>query len=243
MRRGLGTFLLTQLVDPAGNAVTLQYDSNYRLSTITDALGQTTTFSYSVPGDIYKVSKVVDPFGRQASFSYNAGGQLVTITDVMGMQSQFGYQNGDILAAMTTPYGTTTFSRAQFIDNDRWIEATDPLGGKERVESKFDAPGITREPDSLVPAASVTVGSEQVPFYTFNSSLNARNTFYWDERMLEAPGIYTKAKIFHFLHARNIDFTSPALESVKEPLENRVWLNYPGQKCERRRENREDRPV
>ena len=36
--QGLGTFWLTQVVDAAGNAVTLQYDAEYRLSTVTDAL-------------------------------------------------------------------------------------------------------------------------------------------------------------------------------------------------------------
>jgi RHS repeat-associated protein len=229
--QGLGTFWLAQVVDPAGNAATLQYDSNYRLSTITDALGQKTTFSYSVPGDIYKVSQVVDPFGRLATFSYNASGQLVTITDVIGMQSHFGYGSGDILISLTTPYGTTTFARAQFSGTERWLEATDPLGGKERVDSKASAPGINFEDSpSVVPAASVTVGSEQVPFWTYNRFLNARNTFYWDKkRMLEAPGDYTKAKIFHFPHTRDLTQKSPALECVKEPLENRVWFNYPGQ--------------
>ena len=60
--------------------------------------------------------------------------------------------------------------------------------------------------------------------------MNARNTFYWDKkRMLEAPGDYTKAKIFHFPHTRDLTQKSPALECVKEPLENRVWFNYPGQ--------------
>ncbi len=59
------TFWLSEVVDPAGNALTLQYDSDYRLSTITDALGQKTTFLYSEPGDIYKVSEVIDPFGRR----------------------------------------------------------------------------------------------------------------------------------------------------------------------------------
>ena len=42
--QGFGIFWLSQVIDPAGNAVTLQYDSDYRLSTITDALGQKTTF-------------------------------------------------------------------------------------------------------------------------------------------------------------------------------------------------------
>ncbi len=228
--QGLGTFWLTQSIDPAGNAVSLQYDSNYRLSTITDALGQTTTFSYSVASDIYKVSQVVDPFGRQATFSYNAGGQLVAITDVIGIQSQFGYGSGDILTSMTTPYGTTTFDRAQQTGTERWLEVTDPLGGKERLDSKVSAPGINNDPPAVVPASSVTVGSEQVPFWTYNQFMNARNTYYWDKkRMLEAPGDYTKTKVFRFLHARNYTMKSPILDAVKEPHENRVWFNYPGQ--------------
>ena len=126
--QGFGIFWLSQVIDPAGNAVTLQYDSDYRLSTITDALGQKTTFSYSVPGDIYKVSQVVDPFGRQATFSYNASGQLVTITDAIGMQSHFGYESGDILTSLTTPYGATTFARARLSGTGRWLEILDPPG-------------------------------------------------------------------------------------------------------------------
>ncbi|HEY5705897.1 MAG TPA: hypothetical protein VIS96_10020, partial [Terrimicrobiaceae bacterium] len=228
--QGFGIFWLTQAIDPAGNAVTLQYDSNYRLSTITDALGQRTTFSYLVPGDIYKVSQVVDPFGRHATFGYNAVGQLVSITDAIGMVSQFGYGSGDILSSMTTPYGTTTFARAQQSGTERWIEATDPLGGKERVDSRVSAPGITDDPPSVVPASSVTVGSQQVPFWTYNQFLNARNTYYWDKKkMLDAPGDYTKAKVFHFLHAADVTQKSSILECVKEPLENRVWFNYEGQ--------------
>jgi YD repeat-containing protein len=74
------------------------------------------------------------------------------------------------------------------------------------------------------------VGGEQVQFWTYNQFMNARNTYYWDKkRMLEAPGDYTKTKVFRFLHARQYNLKSPTLEAVKEPLENRVWFNYPGQ--------------
>ena len=227
--QGQGVFWLAQVVDRAGNAATLQYDSNYRLSTVTDALGQVTTFSYEVPADIYKVSRVADPFGRQATFRYNGSGQLVTITDALGLQSHFGYEAGDIVASMSTPYGTTTFVRSQSSAVDRWIEVTDPLGGKERVESKESAPGITNEPEGLVPAYSNIVGSEEVFFWSFNWFLHVRNTFYWDKKkMLEAAGDYTKATIYHFLHSENMNASSGVLESIKEPLENRVWFNYPG---------------
>jgi hypothetical protein len=52
---------------------------------------------------------------------------------------------------MTTPYGTTAFARSQSSAVDRWIEVTDPLGGKERVQNKEAAPGINNEPEALVP--------------------------------------------------------------------------------------------
>ena len=90
---------------------------------------------------------------------------------------------------MTTPYGTTAFARGQSSAVDRWIEVTDPLGGKERVESKESAPGITNEPEALVPVYFNIVGSEEVFFRTFNWFLHVRNTFYWDKKkMLEARG-------------------------------------------------------
>ena len=228
--QGLGTFWLSQVIDPAGNAVTLAYDASYRLSTLTDGLNQKTTFSYAVSGDIYKVSKITDPFGREVNFSYNAGGQLVTITDAIGIQSHFAYGTGDTLTSMTTPYGTTQFAAVPRTAVERSIEVTDPLGGKERVDSLVSAPDIHDDPPATVPAQFITVGGEQVRFWTYNQFMNARNTYYWDKkRMLEAPGDYTKTKVFRFLHARQYNLKSPTLEAVKEPLENRVWFNYPGQ--------------
>ncbi len=58
---------------------------------------------------------------------------------------------------MTTPYGTTAFARSQSSAVDRWIEVTDPLGGKERVQSKEAAPGINNEPEALVRPFAVTL--------------------------------------------------------------------------------------
>jgi YD repeat-containing protein len=61
--------------------------------------------------------------------------------------------------------------------------------------------------------------------------MHGRNTFYWDKHALAvARGDYTKARMRHWLHDRT-DFTrtAPVIESVKYPLERRVWFNYPGQ--------------
>jgi len=208
---------MTQLVDAAGNTVTIGYDSSFRITTLTDALGLVTTLAYELPDDPLKITKVTDPFGRFASFQYSSG-QLSMITDEIGIQSQFSYTSGtDSIASLTTPYGTTQFSSGANGTN-RWIETTDPLGGKERVEYRDYAPDIA----SSDPVAPNVTGIS-------NSGLDVANTFYWDKKaMAVAPGDYTKAKITHWLY--NADGSlSPIPSNEKAALENRVWYTYAGQ--------------
>jgi RHS repeat-associated protein len=208
---------LTRVTDAARNAVDIGYDSQLRVATLTDALGQVTTISYELSSDPYKITKVTDPFGRFATFQY-VNGQLTTITDVVGIQSQVTYLPGtDTVDSLTTPYGTTTFLTGEN-GTQRWIEITDPLGGKERVEYRDQAPGISAS-DPAAPAAPGIV----------NASLDTANTFYWDKKaMLVAPGDYTKAKITHWLYADDGSL-SGIIGSEKQPLENRVWYTYAGQ--------------
>jgi hypothetical protein len=208
---------MTQVIDPAGNSISIGYDASFRVTTLTDALGQVTNISYELAGDPLKITKVTDPFGRFATFEYT-NGQLTKITDVIGIQSQFTYTAGtDSIDSLTTPYGTTTFVSGQNGTN-RWIEATDPLGGKERVEYRDQAPGISAS-DPVAPNASGIT----------NAGLDMANTFYWDKKaMLVAPGDYTQAKIKHWLY--NADGTvSGVISSEKQPLENRIWYTYAGQ--------------
>src|SRR5204863_3966599 len=122
-------------------------------------------------------------------------GQLTRITDEIAIQSQFTYTTGtDWIDSLTTPYGTTTFVSGVNGTN-RWIEMTDPLGGKERVEYRDQAPGITASDPVAPNAAGVT-----------NASLDGANTFYWDKKaMADATGDYTQAKITHWLY--NADAT------------------------------------
>lgn len=223
---------MTRAIDPVGNTITFTYDDNFRLVAVADALNQVTTLSYDLPADNLKITKVTDPFGRFATFEYYPDGQLKKITDVIGLTSEFTYGTGNFINTMTTPYGTTRFA---FSDRDavnRWVEATDPLGDKERVEFRHEAPGIQ---------ASEEVGAPRLDPRDFpgfpgfsNEYLQWRNSFYWDKKAWrEYPNDYTKARIFHWLHGLPCDFshcmTANVLESEKNPLENRVWYSYPGQ--------------
>src|SRR5262249_16873214 len=133
----------------------------------------------------------------------------------------------------TTPYGTTTFDLGEVTStstNDpyRWVQATDPMGGIERAEYHGQGrPGINDNEDpKTVPGAPLSVANEYLEY---------RNTFYWSKKAMANGKRDQDAKIFHWLHNTNANGdgiggeVSPLLESEKEPLENRIWYQYPGQ--------------
>jgi RHS repeat-associated protein len=214
---------MTRSYDPHGNAVTFTYDSQLRLIAATDAVGQVTTLSYALPLDIWKITSVTDPFGRTATLTYDSAGRLERITDVIQLWSKFTYAADGFITSLTTPYGTSRFTKSDSGIN-RLVEMTDPMGGKERVEYRAN------DDASFAQDAAGTVPS--VPGVSFNNDfLQYRNTLYWDRKgMADAPGDRTKAHIYHWLHTKgNINQAVSILESEKKALENRVWYLYPNQ--------------
>ena len=220
---------MTEVWDAAGNQATIDFHSptSLQIDSITDALGYKTALSYD-PGVPLRIIGITEPEQfrngtsplRSATFSYG-NGQLTTITDEIGIQSIFTYTPGtDSIDSLTTPYGTSHFASGQNGSN-RWLEMTDSMGGKERVEYRDNAPGIG--------------GSESVaPAGMTNSGLDAANTFYWDKKYPELypptsyPYDYTKAKIIHWAKNSGVSVSGIAA-SEKAPLENRVWYAYAGQ--------------
>lgn len=212
---------LSSVTDPQGNTVTLSYDSQNRLTALTDALGQVTTLTYAHATDPLLVTRVTDPFGRFATIGYDAQGRLASLTDVLGLTSTFGFTGtADVITSMTTPYGTTTFTLSEGgAGQQRAIMATDPLGEREKIEFRDAAPGIPAS-ESVVPAG--------MTLSPFNLWMNHRNTFSWDKKAMRLhEGDYTKAVIYHWVH--NASTTGSVLESIKSPLDTRIWFNYPGQ--------------
>lgn len=220
---------ISKIVDPQGNTLTFSYDAQQRLTMLTDAVGQKTKFGYTQVSRPLLVTQITDPFGRSAKISYDLFGRLTSITDVIGLTSQFSYDANGLVNAMTTPYGTTSFSYTAPGSSSppRFLDITDPLGFHEREEWLEPAP----IPDSD-PAASVPQG---MPVAPTNQYLTYRNSFHWDKAAYAVAGCapsggcdYTKARVRHFVHA-SVGIKGIAIESEKYPLESRVWYNYPGQ--------------
>lgn len=214
---------LTKITDPAGNAVTLTYDTLNRLTKLTDATGRITAFAYDQPSQPLLVTRITDPFGRSAQLGYDTSARLVQITDVLGLTSRFNYDSSSLIDAMTTPYGTTRFTYGQN-GTYRYLTATDPLGHTERLEWNQPAPSPIpfSEPTALIPVG--------VP-NPFNEYINGRDTFYWDKHAYAtAAGNYGAARVRHWMHLNtNTQAMYHAIESYKYPYENRVWMGYPNQ--------------
>jgi RHS repeat-associated protein len=226
-------YFLTQVTDPQGNGVTLSYDGLMRIQTIKDAFGQVTQLVYGLASDRLKVTAVVDPFGRQATFAYSADGHLASATDTIGITSLYTWVDNDFISQLTTPYGVTRFAFGNGTTGsfDRFLTITDPLGLTSRVEFAQEV-----GPDTA-PSVPSGINVFQNPL----GFLEWRNAFVWDPHQLalatnpDGSLDYSKARIMHFLH--DLKFVqlyrtaaaAPVLESVKAPLENRVYYNYPGQ--------------
>lgn len=214
---------LTQILDPFGNAVTLTYDANLRVTALTDAIGQVTTLSYELggPDQMFLITRVTDPFGRFATFEYDVARRLVKITDVIGLTSQFTYEGtGDFINSLITPYGTNSFTQGG-TNTTRWLETQYPDGSRDRVEYNQEITAFA----ATDPASAALTGMA-----IYNRNLRFRNTYYWSrDACATAYGDYTKARIYHWLHTENINVCSGILQSTKEPLESRVWYDYAGQ--------------
>jgi YD repeat-containing protein len=106
----------------------------------------------------------------------------------------------------------------------RFVEATDPLGGTERVEFRWNDTAEIPVTDTVVPTG----------FEAANANLNDFNTLSWDKlAWSRGPGQIATATITKWLTKPELPlgaaFSTPTPHSVKRPLERRVWYQYPGQ--------------
>ncbi|NNM52275.1 MAG: RHS repeat protein, partial [Pseudomonadales bacterium] len=215
---------LTQIVDPSGNTATLHYDSQNRLTDVTDATGQALKFAYQNSALPLLITQVTSPDGRSAKIGYDAQDRLQSITDALGMTTSFGYDSGTFIQSMTTPYGTSQFAYGEGPGIRRWLTQTDPMGYTEHQEFLHAAPGIPFS-ESQVPAGRPT----------FNEFINYRDSYHFDKTVMRSMGSnldYTQADIQHWEHQYNnysYSTPQPVPESTKRPLESRIWYYYDGQ--------------
>jgi RHS repeat-associated protein len=138
--------LQTVLTDPRGNTATHRFDSRGFEQSATDALGQTTSYTYSPISSL--LMAVTDALGRVTRFDHDANGNIVTVTDPAGIvrgftfhpsfnrvtsastplapPTTFGYDGLGNMTTITDPRGkTTTITYNAF---GQPLTVSDPLG-------------------------------------------------------------------------------------------------------------------
>jgi len=232
------------LTDAIGQVTTLSYELTndiYKVTKVTDPFGRSATFNYGqIPTD-WHFAILDDCPVPSVVATPTLAVWLQSITDVIGLTSRFSFQSNsvsacavcstsgvvscvtnsvftDVIVALTTPYGATQFE-GQDTGNVRYLKITYPDGSSEIVQYDQTNNVPQSEPPLTVPTGMLTV----------NSFMPYRNSYHWDRIAAPSYPDHSKARLFHWLHTENLGSTSGALESTKQPLENRVWYDYLGQ--------------
>lgn len=129
---------LTHLEDSNGNTITLNYDAEGLLETITDASSQETTFAYDADN---RLQEITDPAGRTVSYEYDNAGDLISVTDTGGFTTLYAYDADHNLTTITDPAGRQTFFT---IDSEDRLESVANAGGYNRRTFAYGVPAANQ---------------------------------------------------------------------------------------------------
>jgi YD repeat-containing protein len=107
---------MIEMRDVYGQALTIGYNVNVELETVTDASGKVTTLIYNANG---LVEQVDDPFERSAYFEYDANNNLTKITDMGGIWTELAYDADSYVTMVKNSKGQWGF----------YIEPADGVAG------------------------------------------------------------------------------------------------------------------
>jgi len=132
--------LVRSVTDPVGDTTTFQYDSEGNLTKVTDPLGRSTSYTYD---SAHHLLTRKDPRGAMTENTYNAAGQVVKQTDPLGRSTSYDYESEPGVTLVTSPSGTVTRYAYEFgfmtsrtlaygtDEEARWNYSYDPLTGGE----------------------------------------------------------------------------------------------------------------
>jgi RHS repeat-associated protein len=99
---GQGHYLDT-IIDANGvQAARTEYDAQGRVSTVTDAAGNTSTITYDVTG---KTQTTTDQLGHPTTTTYDADGNAIRVVNALGGITQSTYDENDHVLTQTTVIG------------------------------------------------------------------------------------------------------------------------------------------
>jgi YD repeat-containing protein len=124
---------LETIIDPLGNEVAaVQYDASGRMTSQTDALGDSVGQSYDL---VYNTEIVTDQLGNATTYVFDDRGNVTSITNPLGATTSYVF-DGDNNILATTVAGGDIVSYTYDTDGNT-LSVTDPLG--QTTQFEYDA--------------------------------------------------------------------------------------------------------
>lgn len=179
-------------------AMTLTYTAGGDIASITDALGNTETYTYSG----HSLTEFRDKNGHTTSYTYNALGLPVTVTDALGNQTTYAYDDkGWQLSVTDAEGGVTSFeydavgrivaehtkvsdsatatTRHTYSKAGKLLKTVDALGGETSYE--YNANGFTTSTkDALGGTVTTEYGTNGEPLKRTDANGN-ETTYEYDK--------------------------------------------------------------
>ena len=139
---------LTSVTDRLGNQTSFAYSAPGRLSTVTDPVGLITSFLYT--GQF--VSEIVDPAGRHTTLTHDTAGNLIRVTDPDGTSRSWSYDPKHLMTGEVDKRG---FSEK--IEYDQWGRVTKTTigDGSVRFFEPVQSQGVADGNRSLDPNSAL----------------------------------------------------------------------------------------
>ncbi|MEA2493589.1 MAG: hypothetical protein QOJ29_1500 [Thermoleophilaceae bacterium] len=100
---------LDSIVDKNGRTISLTYNADVSVHTMTDTEGRTVTFGYDTGSFRARINSITDSSGRNLSYTYYpSGGPLKTFTDGAGKTTTYSYDGDGDLTQITDGAGNIT---------------------------------------------------------------------------------------------------------------------------------------
>lgn len=126
---GIQVAFLALITDANGNVTTITLNPSVpgQVTQVTDPVGRSLILNYDSSN---RVTSITDPIGRAVQYTYNSQGTLATVTDPAGGVTSYAYdpQNNQHLISVTDPRGVV-IAQNTYDSNGRVVQQVEADGG------------------------------------------------------------------------------------------------------------------
>jgi YD repeat-containing protein len=162
---------LITMVDAAGKTVAIAYKPDQSLETVTDALGNPTTFVYDAFGNVVQQ---IDANGGKTLRTYDDANNMTSETDPLGHTTTYAYDGDGNVLTTTDPLGNVTTNTYTTISPSGLIAFAHGARSMELLASTTDPLGNTTKNtyDGSGNLSSTTDAAGNLTKYTYDGAGN-----------------------------------------------------------------------